>query len=48
MILDQKDDATRCKTIKFFKVQWNNHSEEEAMWEREDFLCSRHLEFELP
>jgi hypothetical protein len=29
-ILDQKDRVTRRKTIKFFKVQWSNHSEEEA------------------
>jgi hypothetical protein len=25
--LDQKDRVTRHKTIKFFKVQWSNHSE---------------------
>jgi hypothetical protein len=29
-ILDQKDRVTRHKTVKFFKVQWSNHSEEEA------------------
>jgi hypothetical protein len=29
-VLDQKDHITRCKTIMFFKVQWSNHSEEEA------------------
>jgi hypothetical protein len=29
-ILDQKDRVTRCKTIKFFKIQWSNHSKEEA------------------
>jgi hypothetical protein len=47
-ILDQKDRVTRCKTIKFFKIQWSNHSEEEATWESEDFLRSRHLDFVLP
>jgi hypothetical protein len=47
-VLDQKDCVTRHKTIKFFKIQWNNHSEEEATWECEDFLHSRHPEFELP
>jgi hypothetical protein len=26
-ILDQKDHVTRRKTIKFFKIQWSNHSE---------------------
>jgi hypothetical protein len=29
-ILDQKDCVTRCKTIKFFKIQGSNHSKEEA------------------
>jgi hypothetical protein len=47
-VLDQKDRVTRRKTIKFFNIQWSNHSEEEATWENEDFLCSRHLDFELP
>jgi hypothetical protein len=47
-ILDQKARVTRRKIIKFFKVQWINHSEEEATWESEDFLLSRHPVFELP
>jgi hypothetical protein len=47
-ILDQKDHVTRRKIMKFFKVQWSNHSEEEATWESEDFLRSRHPDFELP
>jgi hypothetical protein len=29
-ILDQKDRVTRHKTIMFFKIQWSNHTEEEA------------------
>jgi hypothetical protein len=29
-ILDQKDCVTRRKMIKFFKIQWSNHTEEEA------------------
>jgi hypothetical protein len=29
-VLDQKDHATRRKTIEFFKIQWSKHSEEEA------------------
>jgi hypothetical protein len=39
-ILDQKDRVTRCKTVKFFKVQWTNHSKEETMWESEDFILA--------
>ncbi|WVZ49837.1 hypothetical protein U9M48_001163 [Paspalum notatum var. saurae] len=37
-ILDQKQMSTRRRTINFYKVQWNNHSEEEATWEQEEFL----------
>jgi hypothetical protein len=48
MVLDQKDRVTRRKTIKFFKIQWSNHSEEEATWKSDDFLCSRHPDFVLP
>jgi hypothetical protein len=46
--LDQKDCVTRCKTIKLFKIQWSNHSEEEATRESEDFLRSCHPDFVLP
>jgi hypothetical protein len=46
-ILNQNDHVTRHKTIKFFKVQWSNHIEEEATWESEDFLRSGHPDFEL-
>jgi hypothetical protein len=46
-ILDQKSHVTRRKTIKFFKIQWSNHTTEEAIWESEDFLRSHHLDFEL-
>jgi hypothetical protein len=27
-ILNQKSQVTRCKTIKFYKIQWSNHTEE--------------------
>jgi hypothetical protein len=47
-ILDQKSRVTRRKTIKFYKIQWSNHTEEETTWENEDFLRSRHPDFELP
>jgi hypothetical protein len=47
-VLDQKDHVMRCKTTKFFKIQWSNHTEEEATWESEDFLRSRHPDFVLP
>jgi hypothetical protein len=47
-ILDQKSHVTRRKMIKFYKIQWSNHTVEEATWESEDFLQSHHSEFELP
>jgi hypothetical protein len=31
-VLDQKDRVTRHKIIKFFKIEWSNHSEEEVTW----------------
>jgi hypothetical protein len=37
-VLDEKDRVTRKRTIKFYKVQWNQHTKEEATWECEDFL----------
>jgi hypothetical protein len=46
-ILDQKSRVTRHKMIKFYKIQWSNHTEQEVTWESEDFLHSRHPNFEL-
>jgi hypothetical protein len=37
-VLDQKDRVTQKRTIKFYKVQWNQHTEKEATWESKDFL----------
>jgi hypothetical protein len=37
-ILDQAERGTRQKVIKFLKVQWSNHTEDEATLEREDRL----------
>jgi hypothetical protein len=39
-VLDCKERSTRAKSIKIYKIQWSNHSEEEATWEIEDFLRS--------
>ena len=35
-ILETAERITRTKTIRFCKVQWSHHTEEEATWERED------------
>jgi hypothetical protein len=37
-ILDQQDRVTRNKTTRFYKIQWNEYSEDEVTWECEDFL----------
>jgi hypothetical protein len=44
-ILNQQDWVTRNKTTRFYKVQWNDHSEDEATWEHEDFLWSNYPDF---
>jgi hypothetical protein len=46
-ILDQQDRVMCNKTTRFYKVQWNNHSEDEATWEHEEFLSSNYLDFLL-
>jgi hypothetical protein len=44
-ILDQQDRVTYNKTTRFYKVQWNDHSEDEATWEHKDFLHSNYPDF---
>jgi hypothetical protein len=44
-VLHQKDRVTRRKTLKFYKIQWNQHTEDEATWETHDFLDKKFLGF---
>ena len=37
-ILEESERRTRQNIIKFYKVQWSNHTEDESTWEREDYL----------
>jgi hypothetical protein len=37
-VLDQKDRITRRRVLKFYKIQWNQHTENEVTWETQDFL----------
>ena len=37
-VLEEMERVTRSKVIKFYKVVWNNHSEQDATWEQEDYL----------
>ena len=41
-ILDYASRVTRSKVIKFCKVQWSHHTEDEATWEREEDLLKDH------
>lgn len=42
-ILEEAFRTTRTRSIKFLKIQWSNHTEEETTWERED-----HMRTEFP
>jgi hypothetical protein len=44
-VLDRKDRVTRRRTIKWYKMQWDQHSEEEATWESEDYLLKNLPDF---
>ena len=37
-VLEEMERVTQSKVIKFYKVVWNNHSEQDATWEQEDYL----------
>jgi hypothetical protein len=37
-ILDTSEKVTQNNRYKICKVQWSNHTEEEATWEKEDQL----------
>ena len=41
-ILEFANRVTRSKVIKFCKVQWSHHLEDEATWEREEDLFKDH------
>ena len=44
IILDETERVTRSRVFKFYKVQWEHHTEEEATWEREAFLKTTYPE----
>ena len=44
-VLEEMERVTWSKVIKFYKVVWNNHSEQDATWEREDYLSEVYLAF---
>jgi hypothetical protein len=44
-VLDQQDRVTHNTTTWFYRIQWNEHSEDEATWKREDFLRANYPDF---
>ena len=41
-ILDEKERVTRNNVVKFYKVQWQNYSEDEATWEQESYILKHY------
>jgi hypothetical protein len=41
-ILDEKERVTRNNVVKFYKVQWQHHSEDEATWELESYILKHY------
>jgi len=41
-ILDEKERVTRNNMVKFYMVQWQNHSEDEATWEQESYILEHY------
>jgi len=37
-VIDCKERVTQNRVVKFYKVLWSNHGEEDATWETEDYL----------
>ena len=37
-VVDRKERVTCNRVVKFYKVLWSNHGEEDATWETEDYL----------
>ena len=44
-ILEFASRVTRSNVIKFCKVPWSHHTEDEATWEREEDLLKDHLTY---
>ncbi|WVZ80122.1 hypothetical protein U9M48_027625, partial [Paspalum notatum var. saurae] len=42
---DQKQRLTRRSTVTMYKVQWSEHTEEEATWETEEYLRTKYPGF---
>jgi hypothetical protein len=41
-ILEEKKRVTRNNVVKFYKVQWQHYSEDEATWELESYILKHY------
>ena len=41
-ILDEKERVTGNNVVKFYKVQWQNHSEDKVTWEQESYILKHY------
>ena len=41
-ILDEKERMTRNNVVKFYNVQWQKNSEDEATWEQESYILKHY------
>jgi len=37
-VVDRKEWVMRNRVVKFYKMLWSNHGEEDATWEKEEYL----------
>jgi hypothetical protein len=44
-VLDQKERKNRRQTVRTYKIQWSHRTEEEATWEKEEYLNAKYLGF---
>jgi hypothetical protein len=42
-VLDQKERKNRRQTVRTYKIQWSHRTEEEATWEKEEYLNAKYL-----
>jgi hypothetical protein len=44
-VLDRKERKTQRQNVRIYKIQWSQHTEEEATWETEEYLNTKYLGF---
>jgi len=44
-VIDRKEWVTRNRVVKFYKILWSNHGDEDATWETDDYLTGVYKTF---